>query len=141
MIRTLGCLAATAQENSLPQGSGADRFRILLVEDHEDSARVMSRVLQSMGHTVHIAGGVVPALSAAQAETFDVVICDIGLPDGSGLELMRRLRAVSPIRGIALSGLCCESDVQASLNAGFDRHLTKPVEMEDIESALRALIG
>ena len=101
-----------------------NRRRILLVEDHEDTAHVMSMVLRHQGHTVRRAATVAAALQAAQAEAFDLLISDIGLPDGTGLDLMRQVRARTPLRGIVLSGFGTEDDVRRSREAGFDANLT-----------------
>jgi PAS domain S-box-containing protein len=130
-------LAATA---AAAVAAKRERRRILLVEDHEDTAMIMSTVLRHQGHVVRRAASVAAALQAAQAEPFDLVISDIGLPDGSGLDLMRQLRLRQPVRGIALSGFGMEDDVRRSRDAGFDEHLTKPVSLEVLESTLRRVV-
>jgi CheY-like chemotaxis protein len=111
-------------------------LRILLVEDHEDTRRAMSRLLRMQGHEVTTADTVRAALDLAARETFDLLISDIGLPDGSGLELMRQLRQV---RGIALSGFGSEDDLRRSREAGFAHHLTKPVNFRTLEQLIRGL--
>ena len=113
-------------------------YRILLVEDNVDTAKVMGRLLTSFGHVVRTAGSVADALQVAGAEPFELVISDIGLPDGSGYDLMRQLRsaAPAPVRGIALSGFGMEEDVRKSREAGFDEHLTKPVNLQRLEAAI-----
>lgn len=113
--------------------------RILLVEDHADTAHAMARVLHARGYRVRIADSVATAV-AASAEPFDLLICDIGLPDGSGLELMRRLKVTAPVRGIALSGFGMEEDLRKSEEAGFAAHLTKPVDLAQLESTISRLI-
>jgi PAS domain S-box-containing protein len=130
-------LAATA---AAAVAAKRERRRILLVEDHEDTAMIMSSVLRHQGHVVRRAASVAGALQAAQAEPFDLVISDIGLPDGSGLDLMRQLRLRQPVRGIALSGFGMEDDVRRSRDAGFDEHLTKPVSLEVLESTLKRVV-
>jgi PAS domain S-box-containing protein len=130
-------LAATA---AAAVAAKRERRRILLVEDHEDTAMIMSTVLRHQGHVVRRAASVAAALQAAQAEPFDLVISDIGLPDGSGLDLMRQLRLRQPVRGIALSGFGMEDDVRRSRDAGFDEHLTKPVSLEVLESTLKRVV-
>jgi CheY-like chemotaxis protein/nitrogen-specific signal transduction histidine kinase len=114
--------------------------RILLVEDNPDSSRAVSLAMQSYGYSIHAAEGVDSALQAASAEKFDLVISDLGLPDGTGYELMRRLRERYNLRGVALSGFGMEDDVQRSLDAGFAQHLTKPVEIERLDSVVRAVL-
>ena len=100
----------------------------------------MSSVLRHQGHDVRRAGTVAAALQAAQAEPFDLLISDIGLPDGSGLDLMRQLRLRHPMRGIALSGFGMEEDVRRSRAAGFDEHLTKPVSLDVLETTIQRVV-
>jgi two-component system, chemotaxis family, CheB/CheR fusion protein len=111
-------------------------LRILLVEDHPDTVRMLSRLLREAGHHVTAATSLRAGLDAAAAAAFDVVVSDLGLPDGSGLDLMRELRRRQPVRGIALTGYGMESDVAQTQEAGFVRHLTKPVEFGALERAL-----
>ena len=111
-------------------------LRILVVEDHEDTARVMTRLLQSLGHTVVTANCVAAALHLAAAQTADLIISDIGLPDGTGVELLREIRKTSAIPAIALSGFGMETDIAQSRAAGFSNHLTKPVDIHKLERAI-----
>jgi PAS domain S-box-containing protein len=115
-------------------------LRILLVEDHSDTAHIMKRLLGSFGYNVHTAGSVAEALAAAQAHFFDLVISDIGLPDGDGYGLMRQLIAQRPIKGIALTGYGMEDDVQQGIDAGFTAHLTKPISFEQLELTIRRVL-
>lgn len=112
-------------------------LRILLVEDHEDTLRVLARLLSSLGHGVHSASTVASALEVSSREQFDLLISDIGLPDGSGHDLMRRLRQLQDLRGIAVSGLGMDADLARSKAAGFDEHLVKPVSVDRLEDAIR----
>jgi PAS domain S-box-containing protein len=114
-------------------------LRILLVEDHPDTMRVMAKILVDWGHTVLTASDVKSALQLAASAEFDVLISDLGLPDGSGLELMEKLRSRRPVTGIALSGYGMERDKEESLNAGFPHHLTKPVNFESFDALLQKL--
>jgi DNA-binding response OmpR family regulator len=107
------------------------------VEDHASTASTLARLLRKMGHRVSVAGGMGAALDLAGRLEFDLLISDIGLPDGSGLELMRRVREVRPMPGVALSGYGTEADVRQSLEAGFIQHLTKPINIEQ----LKGLVG
>ena len=75
-------------------------------------------------------------MSALAAQTFDVLVSDIGLPDGSGLELMKQIRQTSGIRGIALSGFGMDEDLRKSKEAGFSQHLTKPINFQRLEAAI-----
>lgn len=114
-------------------------LRLLLVEDHADTAQLMSRLLQSIGHGVSVAAGMDSALNLAQRQRFDLVLSDLGLPDGTGLELMRQLKSRYGLRGIALSGYGMEDDVRRSHEAGFDEHLTKPIDLSRLEAAIRRI--
>jgi light-regulated signal transduction histidine kinase (bacteriophytochrome) len=111
-------------------------MRILLVDDDKDTLRVMARLLGRLTHRVTTASGVGPALSAAERGEFDILISDIGLGDGSGLDLMRELAKLRPIRGIALTGYGTESDMQETKAAGFEAHLTKPIDFQRLEALI-----
>ena len=112
------------------------QLRILVVEDHEATAAVMARLLGRRGHAVQVAHTVQSALAAAAQHPFDLVLSDLGLPDGSGFELMKQLRDLHGLRGIALSGYGRELDQQRSREAGFLTHLTKPVDLPRLLAAL-----
>ncbi|HEX2974125.1 MAG TPA: ATP-binding protein, partial [Tepidisphaeraceae bacterium] len=117
------------------------KLRILLVEDHEHTARVLSRLLASFEHDVRTANSVSSAKNLAHAHRFDLVISDLGLPDGDGMELMRYLRGKFELPGIALSGFGMEEDIRRSLDAGFARHLTKPVDLQQLQLAIHHAAG
>lgn len=114
--------------------------RILLVEDHEDTARLMTQILAAGGYTVSTAGTVQEALRLAGREAFDVVVSDLGLPDGSGIDLLRRLTEHGPVPAIALSGYAMENDVAESRRAGFRAHLTKPVDVDHLHRVLQDVL-
>jgi DNA-binding response OmpR family regulator len=116
--------------------------RILLVEDHHDTARAMARLLNMSGFQVHTADCFAAALRLCEQEQFDLVISDVGLPDGSGYDLMRQmLNKECTTKGIAVSGYGTEQDVKESLSAGFSEHLVKPVEFDALRDAIRRLIS
>ena len=123
----------------LEAGSGAPAD-ILLVEDHEDTARVMRRILEKAGYGVGHAGSVAKAKAMAGKKRFDLVVSDLGLPDGSGLELMRHLREAHQLPGIALSGFGTAEDLAASEAAGFDEHLIKPVTWEQLRDSVSRIL-
>ena len=112
-------------------------LRVLLVEDHEDSNRSLTLLLRRRGHEVRSAHDVQGALAAAADFDFDVLVSDMGLPDGSGLDVMERLSARRPVFGIALTGFGMESDVQRSAAAGFQHHLIKPVDLNRLDSLIQ----
>ena len=117
-------------------------LRIVLVEDHVDTARSMRRLLMAQGHEVQIAVDVATAMKLTGEESFDLMLSDLGLPDGSGLDLMRALRARgNTMPGIALSGYGQESDLQASSDAGFVAHLIKPVSVARVAEAIAKAAG
>ncbi|HSU81644.1 MAG TPA: response regulator, partial [Thermoanaerobaculia bacterium] len=122
-----------------PPAAEAPPLHILLVEDHADTAEAMADLLREMGHQVTVAGSVAGGLEAAasQAGRLDLVLSDLGLPDGTGLDLMAELHGRYGVKGIALSGYGMEEDVRKSLEAGFDRHLTKPVNLQALQTAIQ----
>ena len=114
-------------------------LRILLVEDHADTARVMRRLLAMDGHAVQWAGDVAAALKLAAAHEFDLLLSDVGLPDGTGVDLMRMLRrGGSTLPGIVLSGFGQDEDVARSREAGFAAHLVKPLCLPALREAIAA---
>jgi PAS domain S-box-containing protein len=130
--------ALIPQSGSRPHPVGLRKpLRLLLVEDHEPSLQVMSRLLTKAGHYVIAANSLSAALTAASAGKFDLVISDLGLPDGTGAELMQQLRATYGLNGIALSGYGMDEDLARSREAGFMTHLIKPVDFHQLERALR----
>ena len=114
--------------------------QVLLVEDHLDTAHVLGRILKNAGFDVSHAANVAEARALAAGRRFDLLISDVGLPDGSGLDLMKALRDAQGLRGIALSGFGTEEDVAASQEAGFAAHLTKPVDWERLRSEIERLV-
>ena len=110
---------------------------MLLVEDNLVTLKVMSRLFRDFGYEVTPAPDVASARTAAQAKQFDLVVSDLGLPDGSGLDLMRQLRDRHGLRGIALSGYGQDEDVRESRAAGFVEHLVNPVDFARLEAAVR----
>ena len=133
----------------LPKRAGSHRFaaqssegssgvfgRILLVEDHQPTSVALTRLLVRRNFSVVAATSVQQAVALAEAERFDLLISDIGLPDGTGLELMQQLKRSSDIPGIALSGYGMEDDLQRSISAGYRAHLTKPIGVQALEDAL-----
>lgn len=116
-----------------PPASPRTGLEILLVDDNKDILRYLKLVLETRGHRVRAAA----SLGAARAELvrpFDLLVSDIELPDGSGLDLMREVRGRIP--GFAISGFGSPDDVRMSLEAGFTLHLTKPVEVRRLDEAI-----
>jgi CheY-like chemotaxis protein len=115
-------------------------LRVLLVEDHADTARILERYLTSVGYQVSTAGSVAAALTLASQHQFDIVVSDIGLPDATGLDLMRQLRQRCAVPGIAISGFGMDSDLRASQAAGFDVHLIKPVDPGRLHETIHQVV-
>ena len=115
--------------------------RVLLVEDHPDSARTLARLLSGAGYEVQTAHSVAAALHLASASPFDVMVSDIGLPDGTGYELMAQIRDRHAIPGIALSGFGMEDDLRKGRDAGFEEYVVKPVSVGHIDRAIRRILG
>jgi PAS domain S-box-containing protein len=111
---------------------------ILLVEDHEDTRRIMQRILKNLGYGVLTASNFQEAMQRIQADRFDLLLSDIGLPDGSGLDLMRALRGTRNVPGVALSGFGNDEDLRRSREAGFSRHLVKPVDLTKLDATVRS---
>jgi signal transduction histidine kinase len=120
--------------------SAVRHHRVLVVDDHQDTCMGMKMMLERRGYQITLAHTADQAVEKARAEDFDLLISDIGLPDRSGYELMRELRASKGLRGIALSGFGAEHDVSKARDAGFSEHLTKPINFERLEEAIRSLI-
>jgi signal transduction histidine kinase len=117
--------------------------RLLVVDDHRDTAEVLQHLLSRHGYEVRTADSIGGALEVADEYEFDILVSDIGLPDGRGTELLQRLQngAGHPIRAIAMSGFGMENDVESSRRAGFAEHLTKPVDFGALRRALARLSG
>jgi signal transduction histidine kinase len=142
---TISLVAATPERSRAaspprPDAASAHRpgLRILLVEDHADTREAVAELLGLYGHTVATAGSCAEALARLGECVVDLVVSDLGLPDGSGLDLMREIgrRCGPEVKGICLSGFGMEEDVRQSRDAGFLAHLTKPVDLRELEAVL-----
>jgi len=113
-------------------------LHILLVEDHQDTRRMLSRLLTHFGHEVLTADNVRSALKIISSEELelDVLLCDIGLPDGSGYEVISQAKRKQRIKAVALTGFGTEEDLRRSKKAGFDFHLVKPIDLHELQTVL-----
>jgi len=127
--------ASTSEETS------RQRLKILLVDDHQDTCAALEKLLVRRGHLVAATHDVRSAMETAVRNQFDLLISDVALPDGTGMELMMQLRAMSGIPGIAISGFGNNGDIERSLEAGFSEHLIKPVQLEKLEAAIERALG
>lgn len=130
----LSVLGTTAPLTGAKSDFSDTSLRILLVEDHDGIARACQRLLVSHGHFVIRAAGAVGAMGAAERERFDLLICDLSLPDGNGLELLSKIRdrAQRPLPAIAISGSVYGDDIARCLTAGFNAHVAKPFDEEGL---------
>jgi PAS domain S-box-containing protein len=116
------------------------RLQVLLVEDHEATIEVLRRLLTQAGHHVTSAMTVAVAKQAAENARFDIVISDLGLPDGTGFQLMEELRDIYSLRGIALSGYGMDEDLKRARSSGFAVHLIKPVDFDQLRQAISEVV-
>src|SRR6266478_1452721 len=126
---------ASEKEASVPR-----HRRVLVVDDHHDTCTGMKRMLERRGYEITLAHSAEQAVEKVRTQDFDLLISDIGLPDRSGYELMREVRNSKGLPGIALSGFGTEQDVNEARAAGFSDHLTKPINFERLEEAVRNLL-
>ncbi len=115
-------------------------LNILLVEDHEVTAKLMRMVLATDSHTVETVGSIAAAVELAGQHAFDLLVSDLGLPDGSGYDLIRQLRQGGhTFPAIALSGYGRDEDRQRSHEAGFSAHLTKPASRKALTETIESI--
>jgi DNA-binding response OmpR family regulator len=113
---------------------------ILLVEDHHDTRETLQRYLHSKGYEVLTAASIGEAFTVASTMRFDILVSDIGLPDGSGIELLMDLKRRSNFPAIAISGFFQPENEQEYYQAGFDRALRKPFYPHELSGAIQALV-
>lgn len=114
-------------------------IQVLLVDDHDDTLTLLGMALERHGYRVLAAQSLAEAIERAQGEHVDVLVSDLGLPDGSGYQLLER---IGPLPAIALSGYGGSEDVRRSQEAGFREHLVKPVGVQALVDAIgRAVRG
>ncbi len=111
-------------------------LRILLVDDNDDTRRSLAELLGRRGHDVRAAAGVASALRTAAGSEIDLLISDIELADGTGLQLVQALQSDRAVPAIALSGFGSSDDLELSRAAGFALHLMKPIDLPDLEAAI-----
>jgi CheY-like chemotaxis protein len=115
-------------------------LRILLVEDHADTRKALERLLTRWGHQVASAPTVAQALATASDFRPELVLSDVGLPDGTGMDLLLKLReSVGEVLAVAMSGYGMEGDLDQTRDAGFAEHLVKPVAAERLKEVIERL--
>lgn len=121
------------------QAADQSKGCILVVDDHGDTLRSMTMLLTRLGYEVLAAETMTDALRIAEEQHFDILLSDIGLPDGNGLDLLKKIRARRNVPALALSGFGMDEDIDRSREAGFSDHLTKPVSIDRLEAAISQL--
>lgn len=116
------------------------RGKILLVEDHGDTARALVRLLTSRGYEMQTVGTVASGIEAVEQGRFDLLLCDIDLPDGTGLQLIERVRERCQTPALALTGFVMEEDLAKCKRAGFEAYLTKPLNFQKLEATIQQLL-
>jgi CheY-like chemotaxis protein len=132
---------ATASESASGAHSEGTTRHVLVIEDNHDAAEALSTLLELEGHVVDLAYDGPQGLARARESHPDVVICDIGLPEMSGLDVARAMRAdpgLAPVTLVALTGYAQPEDVARAKDAGFDRHLAKPLELDVLRQLIAA---
>lgn len=130
----------TSQEINAPNREKSAPIRLLVVEDHPHTGDMIARLLRRAGYAVCLARNLADAKSLAARQPFELVLSDIGLPDGNGRDLMAFLSQTYGLHGIALSGFGTDEDVKASLAAGFREHVVKPVAWKQLNAAVRRVL-
>lgn len=131
---TASFASKTIANSQMPRGV------ILIVEDHPDTNLSLQWLLRREGYDVLSATNVKQGLEMAQANIIDLLISDIGLPDGTGWEMMQSIKASKPMKAIALSGFGTEDDKRRSKEAGFLEHLTKPYNIPELKSTVEKIL-
>src|ERR1700746_3083619 len=126
-----------SEERTRASYKSGQRLRILVIEDHSDTLQALSRLLSHFGHEISVADRAQTALNIIDSKEFDVVLCDIALPDGSGYDVIAEVKRKRPVKAVALTGFGAPDDIARGKEAVFDFHLTKPVDFHE----LRAVLG
>jgi CheY-like chemotaxis protein len=126
-----------SREKEIPKPS---QRRVLVVDDHQDTCTGMKMMLERRGYEITVAYSAEQAVQKTHNQDFDLLISDIGLPGRNGYELMRELRESKGMPGIALTGFGSEHDISKARAAGFAKHLTKPINFEQLQEAIQSLL-
>ena len=115
----------------------ANNQKIFVVEDHPTTARALKMFLETQGYEVSLAEDVASAVNFAKDNSFDLLICDLSLPDGTGWDLMKRLRSAGPVRGIAFTASGSDEDIARSKEAGFIDHVLKGCSADELAATIK----
>jgi hypothetical protein len=136
-LPVMRAIEETAPKNPEPIKKLANSIRLLIVDDHEDTRRVLRRLLESLGYSVATAGSATAALSHVTVNEIDVLVSDLGLPDASGHDLVRQVQRIRNVPAVAISGFGSAVDIQNSLDAGFYAHLIKPLDFNLLHATIQ----
>ena len=136
-LKTVPAPSVIAPIERKPAAVSSRKLNILIVEDHDNTAAVMSKLLKHNGHEVVTASTVRQALEVLRTTPLDLLVSDLGLPDGNGFQVMRELAKISDAKGIAISGYGMEEDLERSSRAGFSAHLTKPIDVQKLQETIQ----
>lgn len=114
-------------------------LQILVVEDHGDTRRVLAGLLGHFGHIISAADNVASALAFVKAKHFDAIVSDLGLPDGTGFDVIREAKRQQHLTGVALTARGEYEDIKRGRDAGFDYHLTKPIDFAQLRCVLERI--
>lgn len=115
---------------------GVMTLQILVVEDHGDTRRVLTGLLGHFGHSISAADNVESALAFVRAKHFDAIVSDLALPDGSGCDVIREAKRCHRLTGVALTANSEDEAIARGRDAGFDYHLTKPIDFAQLRDVL-----
>lgn len=125
-----------SEERTRATYNSGKSLRILVVEDHSDTLQALSRLLNHFGHNISTADDAHSALDMINSREFDVVLCDIALPDGNGYDIIAEAKRKRAVKAVALSAFAARDDIERGEKAGFDFHLAKPVDFHELRSVL-----
>ena len=125
-----------SEDRSREEYNSGKSLRILVVEDHGDTLQALSRLLNHFGHDISVAEDARSARDMINAKEFDVVLCDIALPDGNGYDVIAEAKRKGAVKAVAISGFAERDDIERGRKAGFDFHLAKPVDFHELRSVL-----
>jgi PAS domain S-box-containing protein len=131
---------AITGEPDRPLVKSRGKVKLLLVEDHTDTARALVRLLENRGYNIESVPTVTAALQAVERERFDLLVCDLGLPDGTGIDFIEKIRKTQRTPAIALTGFGMQQDIECAQQAGFNAHLTKPINLQKLEATIWRLL-
>src|SRR6187397_1860002 len=125
-----------SEDRSRAEYNSGRSLRILLVEDHGDTLQALSRLLNHNGHDISTANYAQSVLDMIKAKEFDVVLCDIALPDGNGYDVVAEAKRKGAVKAVAISGFGARDDIERGKKAGFDFYLAKPVDFHELRTVL-----